>query len=678
MASIAPVSTPKHVECHFPQFVPTRQFSTGSRRVAAISNLSTAQCNLSSSSWDNCLLRSLQLSRSSPASSMVSRCSKESLADPEESGKWVKWDFNSGHRQFHAIATKLGDRLLDMMEKIKGYLEDSKVKDEEKKSEWDWEKWQEYFNLVENDEKLISNLKLRLEDAVEIEDYEEAARLKLLISERMAYDTAGDFMNQLTKAIEEERYRDAAYFCKDTGAGLVGWWAGLAEGANDPYGRIVHIGSQHGRFVAKSYNARQLAAGAPGIPLFEIFVTKESDQKYKEQVVYLQRNRQPADASFSVSPKATEDSDTDTEKNDDADVGDEGLRRVLKFLKAGMPGLKFKVLKVVTPEQANTDIISGVFEQLIQDVNKEKDGETTGEDKTGGDLHNDKVTVGGNSDFMQLIEIAAAKVAIGTLLQSIAEDAPPSLPVRVPAKIERRGRDSFCFHIKDDGSRQSVRGKQMTPAWKVATVAKQTLTDPMSAGVSKVPWFMKRVSGKALDDFGEIITLAVSEAQKRRGLAKSTVFHRINIEAASSDPLNGLYTGTFGPYTSEVIQLRRRFGQWHDDNEACPSKDLKLEFFEYVEAVTLTGDLIVPAGQVTFRAKIGKENQLPHQDIFPEHLGVVAWYKGQERRAHTGFWTDAELLLINRKGIGGPHLAFMLSAPDRPILVLFNRLRLPQ
>jgi hypothetical protein len=72
---------------------------------------------------------------------------------------------------------------------------------------------------------------------------------------------------------------------------------------------------------------------------------------------------------------------------------------------------------------------------------------------------------------MQLIEIAAAKVAIGILLQSIAEDAPPSLPVRVPAKIEKRGRDSFCFHIKDDGSRQSVRGKQMMPAWKVATIA---------------------------------------------------------------------------------------------------------------------------------------------------------------------------------------------------------------
>eukprot|EP01018_Ginkgo_biloba_P014995 Gb_01772 [translate_table: standard] len=340
----------------------------------------------------------------------------------------------------------------------------------------------------------------------------------------------------------------------------------------------------------------------------------------------------------------------------------------------------------MTPEQADTDIISGVFEQLMQEDDEEKVDETTikgvaAEFKIKGDLRDGRVLVG-DSDFMERIEIAAAKVALGTLLQSIAEDAPPRVPLRVPAKIENRGRDSFCFHIEDDHNQEQAQGKEMTPSWKVASISREGSADPMPPDVPKFLWNAEKLPVKVLKDLGEIITLAVNQAQKRRGLNGSTVFRRISIEEASTDPWNGLYSGTFGPHTSEVVQLRRRFGQWHDDDET-PSKDSKLEFFEYVEAVKLTGDLNVPAGQVAFRAKIGKENQLPHREVFPEELGVIARYKGQERHAATGFrnphWIDGELVLFDGKGIGqtnGPQLGFVCSAPERPILLLFNRLKL--
>ena len=59
--------------------------------------------------------------------------------------------------------------------------------------------------------------------------------------------------------------------------------------------------------------------------------------------------------------------------------------------------------------------------------------------------------------------------------------------------------------------------------------------------------------------------------------------------------LTGLYETASG-FDSEVLNLQRKFGQWQEDDSSEENVDLK--FYEYVEAVKLTGDNLVPAGQV--------------------------------------------------------------------------------
>jgi hypothetical protein len=53
---------------------------------------------------------------------------------------------------------------------------------------------------------------------------------------------------------------------------------------------------------------------------------------------------------------------------------------------------------------------------------------------------------------------------------------------------------------------------------------------------------------------------------------------------------------TASGFDSEILSLQRKFGQWREDGPSEEHSDLL--FYEYVEAVKLTGDNLMPAGQV--------------------------------------------------------------------------------
>ncbi|KAF2320561.1 hypothetical protein GH714_028291 [Hevea brasiliensis] len=90
--------------------------------------------------------------------------------------------------------------------------------------EWDWNRWRRHFEEVDEQERVVSVLKSQLNQAVNREDYEDAARLKVAIAAAATNDAVGRVMSQLSRAVAEERYQDAALLRDDAGAGLMLLW----------------------------------------------------------------------------------------------------------------------------------------------------------------------------------------------------------------------------------------------------------------------------------------------------------------------------------------------------------------------------------------------------------------------------------------------------------------------
>lgn len=564
-------------------------------------------------------------------------------------------------------------------------------------AEWDWERWKRHFADVEEEERIVAVLKSQLRDAVIREDYEDAAKLKLAISTALKNDTVGTAISDLNRAINEERYSDAAFIRDHAGAGLVGWWAGISEDSVDPYGRIIQITAEHKRYVARSYSSRQLATGRAGLPLFEVFFT-DSDGEYKQQAVLLKwqsrhsgdsakKSAQMLDASRlnpleSSTEEGKEKYAEGAKKTEEREEDPDGLVGIQNILQDMIPGIKVKVLKVISPGKVDRDVIAKVIEQIMDE---EDEGDIE-------ELENIEVEDVGPEGDIEEIEmdagdvptpgivgpgVAPTKLVIGTLMQNLPRDVSPKDKVRIPARLERRDHLSFSFFIEQDeqeaDEERALRNKNAQRSAKLSA-------DLVMSDLAKVILGKEKIPIKVLRDVGKLISSAINQNTNHESLCGTTHFNRIEIPS-TSDPLSGLYVGAHGMQTSEVLHLKRKFGQWQADDET--KKPMDLEFYEYVEALKITGGLSVPAGQVAFRAKIGKQYQLPHKGIIPEEFGVVARYKGQGHIAEPGFqnprWVDGELVILDGKFVrGGPVIGFVYWAPEYHFLVFFNRLRLPE
>ncbi|WCJ36062.1 Protein EXECUTER 2 chloroplastic [Euphorbia peplus] len=567
--------------------------------------------------------------------------------------------------------------------------------------DWDWNRWTRHFSDMEQAETFASLLKFQLEEAIEKQDFQEATKLKTSIAQVHLKDTVSQIMSHLKNAIQEERYHDASRLCKFTGSGLVGWWVGYSTDSEDPFGRLVQITPGVGRFVGRSYSPRQLVTASPGTPLFEIFVVKDADEQYVMQVVCLQRAkgvstnssssllksvRRPSTSEVEkASAVEVQGNEVEAERNEEKGINiegatEEGIKSVINFLKDKIPGLKVKVMNISASEEVIEEKDS--VKQLMQEDDDKTSGESS-EDETDNleEIQPGGVSLEGGDDPSEEGKDLDMKLYIGGVVHNDDDTPIKDDYVRLPAEINDMERDSFVLHIPNKSRNYESRESKAARV-KVAALAAKGVSELMPPEVAKAFWSADKVSSKVSRDVREIVKLAVSQAQKQSHLPNYTNFSRITTSNNNFDPFEGLYVGAFGPYGTEVVQLRRKFGHWNGADD----KSSDVEFFEYVEAVKLTGDLNVPAGKVTFRAKIGKASRVSSRGMFPDELGVVATYKGQGRIAEFGFrnpqWVDGELLQLNGKGIGpyvkGADLGFLYVIPEQSFLVLFNRLQLPE
>ncbi|KAG9130605.1 hypothetical protein Leryth_011852 [Lithospermum erythrorhizon] len=618
--------------------------------------------------------------------SMTCRCNNNNNGDGEVNRRWemVVWDAVKG-------AIKVFD---DYRE---GYFKGDEVNGEEEEGEeeeWDWERWKKHFAEVDDQERLVSILKAQLAKAVNMENYKEAAKLKVAIAAAASNDNVGRVIFHLNKSVKEEQYREAALIRDHGGAALVGWWAGLPESNSDPYGCIIQIRAEYGRYVARIYSPRKLATAKDGSPLFEIFLATNKKGEFKKQAVYLKRDKVPTGPPMSSfkSPmtkfdplsstgnksdmfeKVSEDAE-DTEDRDN----DSNLDNVLRDM---IPGVEVKVLNVTSSMKVDQDFISEVVEQDTDDEDEESDFElenVDSENKNHGesDQEQDEIVL---KDAVELSGIdepsqISLKIVVGDLVPRSSSGMQQRELLRVPARIEIKDRKSFTLTIEESKKGSTDNNEQSPPNMKSSIRSVDSLMLDLAKSIGK-----GRIPMKVLKDVGEMINLSLTQARNRQPLSGSTTFSRIE-NPSSRDPLNGLYIGAHGLYTSEIIQLRRRYGQWNEDGGSRDPSNI--EFYEYVEAVKLTGDPYVPAGEISFRAKVGKRYQLPHKGIIPEEFGVIARYRGQGRLAEPGFqnprWVDGELVILDGKYVrGGPVVGFVYSAPDPQFLVFFNRLRLQE
>ncbi|KAL8116864.1 hypothetical protein AgCh_023153 [Apium graveolens] len=301
----------------------------------------------------------------------------------------------------------------------------------------------------------------------------------------------------------------------------------------------------------------QLAAAKKGTPVFEIYVTTGLQGEYKEQAIYIKLKEachhslgtlEHTQLELGVFPLTAVGSKTDH---------DQWAEIMMKFMAATGNYMDDEAAKNFAAKHRSSQHISrDIGTEFVVDSLEEK-------------------------------IVAHFVFTVGDIVDKVTRNLGKKV-LRVPGTLERKECFSFCLKFEKD--HQHVSDDHNLEVYRTTDYSSLDFVDCAVRGIPT-----KGVMAE--EDHNKFISLLVSRAQNQQPLlSRLTTFNRIDVPA-SSDPLNGLCIGSNGYLASEVIQLRRLFGPWP---EIDSTKEVsEPELCEYVEAVNLTGDFDVPAGQAS-------------------------------------------------------------------------------
>ena len=228
------------------------------------------------------------------------------------------------------------------------------------------------------------------------------------------------------------------------------------------------------------------------------------------------------------------------------------------------------------------------------------------------------------------------------------------------------GRDEFVLTTRSCDERD---------AQMMQDVSQQVVFSDKAGG--DVAWPTRSIP----DNVRESIRDLVSTSQEMHPqLAGATRYQRLDLELPSTDPFTGYFVGNFGKHGPELLRLRREWQRPSGDGDGL---DAAAPLEEVVVAEKVTGDRNVPAGTVSFRARVGRQHRLD-SSMYPDDLMITGRYKGEGRVAKADYqepkWVEGDLLVFNKRAdplMMGAELGFVWSVPGRRrYLILLNRVDL--